>query len=154
VITEDGCLVVGPGEGSAVGSTSGAPTLLKAGTEATAGLALVFEQTAPAGARPLLHVHHEAAEMFLVLEGELTFTAGTREFRAPSGTFVYVPKGVAHTYRNPGPGPARIVFWYTPAARMEGYFEELARMPAGPLDRDLLDSIAARHGVEIVEKPD
>jgi mannose-6-phosphate isomerase-like protein (cupin superfamily) len=42
-----------------------------------------------------------------VLEGELVLTAGDRELRAPTGSWVDVPPGVPHTLTFPGPEPVR-----------------------------------------------
>ncbi len=42
-----------------------------------------------------------------MLEGILRFESGTREFEAPAGTGVFLPRGTPHTFWNPGPVPAR-----------------------------------------------
>jgi quercetin dioxygenase-like cupin family protein len=152
-VTEDGCLVVTAEAGREVRSPSGAPTLLKASGQETQDLVAVFEQTAAPRSGPPLHIHHESAEMFYVLEGAFVFKAGAQDLDAPAGTFVFVPKGVAHTYVNAGDEPARILFWFTPAARMTDYFKELSELPVGPIDPSKLDAIARRHGVEIVGDP-
>src|SRR4051812_29592268 len=67
----------------ALGPTAGEPywffgTLLtiKAGSEETAGGAVITENLAPRGAGSPLHVHHREDEWFYVLEGELTFWVG------------------------------------------------------------------------------
>lgn len=153
VTTEEGCLIVPPDEGAEVRSIANAPTVLKAGAAETEGLAVVYEQATPARSGPPPHIHHESAEMFIVLEGDFVFRINGREVRAPRGTFAYVPKGVAHSYFNSGPEPGRIVYWFTPPAKMEEYFHELSQLPPGPVDRTMLDAIAARHGVEILERP-
>src|ERR687886_911426 len=53
------------------------------------------------------HVHRAHDEGFYVLEGLLEFLVGAATVPAGPGTFVQVPRGVLHTFRNPGPGPAR-----------------------------------------------
>jgi quercetin dioxygenase-like cupin family protein len=45
-----------------------------------------------------LHVHHSDDEAWHVLEGELTFRYAGRTETAGSGTTVFVPAGIAHTY--------------------------------------------------------
>ena len=153
MLTEDGCLVVARGAGLEVRCASNSPTLLKAGGDQTYDIAAVFEQSTPPQSGPPLHVHHESAEMFYVLEGTFIFRAGNRDVEAPAGTFIFVPKGVQHTYFNIGSAPARILYWFSPAAGMTSYFKELSELPRGPVDRSLLDTIARRHGVEIVGGP-
>jgi mannose-6-phosphate isomerase-like protein (cupin superfamily) len=135
-------------DGEAVSGAAGAPTLVKARAEATGGLLEVFEQVAAVGSDPPLHIHHECAESLFVIEGDLRFELGDEAAEVSAGGFVFVPKGVPHTYRNIGSAEGRIVFWFTPAGRMADYFAELAATP--DLDDRKLDDIAQRHGVEIV----
>ncbi len=59
-----------------------------------------------------LHVHHADDEAWHVLEGELTFRYADRSETTGSGTTVFVPAGVAHTY-SAGPG-ARYLIVLTP----------------------------------------
>jgi hypothetical protein len=42
-----------------------------------------------------------------VLEGTLRSQVGEQEFDATAGSGVLLPKGIAHTFWNPGPEPAR-----------------------------------------------
>jgi mannose-6-phosphate isomerase-like protein (cupin superfamily) len=46
----------------------------------------------------VLHVHHADDEAWYVLEGTLRFSFGSRTLEANTGTTVFVPAGVAHTY--------------------------------------------------------
>jgi quercetin dioxygenase-like cupin family protein len=153
MITDEGCVVVPPGEGSPVKGVSGEPTLIKATGDQTGGLVAALEQTTPPNSGPPVHIHHESAEMFYVLEGEFTFQAGADVFTATRGTFVFVPKGIPHTYVNSGAEPARVLFWFTPPARMVNYFKELAKLPPGPPEGSALQAIADRNGVTIVAPP-
>ena len=54
-----------------------------------------------------LHVHHADDEAWYVLEGALAFRVGDEEILAEAGAGAAAPRGVAHTYWNPRPGPAR-----------------------------------------------
>jgi mannose-6-phosphate isomerase-like protein (cupin superfamily) len=51
------------------------------------------------------HVHQEEDDAFLIIEGEMTFVFGDEEVSAPPGTFVLVPPGVEHAFRNDGDVP-------------------------------------------------
>lgn len=53
------------------------------------------------------HRHLEEDEAWYVLEGRLGFRIGEDEIEAQMGEAVLGPRGVAHTYWNPGPEPAR-----------------------------------------------
>lgn len=144
-------LVIGPGDGRSSRGVSGAPTLIKITGDQSDGLMAVFEQTTEVGSGPPLHIHHECAELLYVLEGDYTFKFGEEEVQAVSGTLVFVPKGLPHTYVNSGVRPARLLFWCAPAAGMAAYIGALGNLPAGPPDMNVLRRIALEHGVEIVD---
>jgi len=59
------------------------------------------------------HVHHSDDEAWYVLEGKLRVLVGTDEVEAGAGSAVFVPRGKAHTYWNPGPGPVRYLLVMT-----------------------------------------
>ena len=61
------------------------------------------------------HVHADEDDSFYILEGELTFVLGDEEVAAPAGTFVLVPPGVEHGFRNDGIEPVRILNIHAPA---------------------------------------
>jgi mannose-6-phosphate isomerase-like protein (cupin superfamily) len=61
------------------------------------------------------HVHADEDDAFYILAGELTFTFGDEEAPAPPGTFVLVPPGVAHGFRNDGGVPVRMLNIHAPA---------------------------------------
>ena len=61
------------------------------------------------------HVHDDEDDAFYILEGEVTFMFGEEETVAPPGTFVLVPPGVDHGFRNDGAVPARILNIHAPA---------------------------------------
>jgi quercetin dioxygenase-like cupin family protein len=80
----------------------------------------------PAGATgPQLH-HHAFAEMFYVLEGELTFQVEGELVTKGPGDLVFVPGGVAHAFTNRGDAPARFLLACTPA----GFERHFARRAA------------------------
>ena len=60
------------------------------------------------------HVHEGEDDAFYILDGELTFTFGDEEAAAPPGTFVLVPPGVAHGFRNDGDVPVRMLNIHAP----------------------------------------
>ena len=61
------------------------------------------------------HVHADEDDAFYILEGEMTFTFGDEEAKAPPGTFVLVPPGVEHGFRNDGDEPVRMFNIHAPA---------------------------------------
>lgn len=67
-----------------------------------------FVTETPAGRGPPLHVHPHP-EIFLVEEGEASFTIGEDRVAARPGTILVVPAETPHRFENTGLGPLRIV---------------------------------------------
>ena len=63
---------------------------------------------APPGGGPKLH-RHPYEEVFVVQEGNATFTAGEEIIEVSGGHVVVVPAGVAHKFVNSGTGRLRQV---------------------------------------------
>ena len=61
------------------------------------------------------HVHPEEDDSFYIVSGEMTFVLGDEEVRAGPGTFVLVPPGVEHGFRNDGEVPVRMLNIHAPA---------------------------------------
>jgi hypothetical protein len=119
----------------------------------------VMEALMPAGFGPPLHVHHNEHESFYVLEGRLEIVCGPERFEAPAGSFAFLPRGVAHTFRVLGETPARVLGIAVPGG-IEGFFRDVGRPaegpglpPAGPIDMAALAQAASRHGNEFVGPP-
>jgi quercetin dioxygenase-like cupin family protein len=101
------------------------------------------------GDGPPLHVHAAEDEAWWVIEGTLRFRLGEQAAEAPAGTFVFVPRGVAHAFQNVGDGPARILVLFTPAG-MERFFDAFATQPAGP---DAFVTAGREAGMQVVGPP-
>jgi len=59
----------------------------------------VIETKAETGSNMPWHLHREQDETFYVLEGHVEFYIGGRSFMAVKGSFIFVPKGIAHRYK-------------------------------------------------------
>ncbi|MCC7361990.1 MAG: cupin domain-containing protein [Anaerolineales bacterium] len=77
----------------------GALMNFKAVMSETGGQAWVLEGLADNKMGVPLHVHSQEDELWYVLEGEIAFTLDGAVHRGGPGTFVYIPKGVAHTFQ-------------------------------------------------------
>jgi hypothetical protein len=122
---------------------------VKAGGEDTGGLVSLLEAEEPPGFGPPLHIHHDAAEAFYVLEGEYVMYLDEREVTCPAGSFVFIPAGMRHGFRV-GAVASRKLNFYFPAA-MVGYFDELsAAIERGEIEESELGAIATSHSMEIV----
>src|SRR2546428_1641938 len=111
-----------PGEGRPI-ELGGFQMSVKATGSETGGAFSLLEANEPAGFGPPLHIHHDAAEAFYVLEGEYVMFLEGRQVSCPAGSFVFIPAGTLHGFRV-GHVASRKLNLYTPAA-MGGYFDEL-----------------------------
>jgi mannose-6-phosphate isomerase-like protein (cupin superfamily) len=102
-------IVVPPGEGHRVGNVE-----FLARTVDTARFNFGIIEMA-AGRELESHVHNTEDDAFYILEGEMTFVLGDEEVAAPPGTFVLVPPGVKHGFRNDGDNPVRMFNIHAPA---------------------------------------
>jgi quercetin dioxygenase-like cupin family protein len=140
--------VLMPGDGRQIPLGSFGMTV-KAGPEQTGQLFSLLEAEEPPGFGPPMHIHHDAAEAFFVLEGEYAIFLDGAEHRCPAGSFIYIPAGVRHGFRV-GSVASRKLNLYTPAA-MVGYFDDLsAAIADGRATEDVLGDVAQRHSMEVV----
>lgn len=86
--------------------------------------------------------------MWYVLEGQFRFCADDRTLEAPTGSFVFVPRGTRHCFQKVGPGRARILVMFTPAG-MEKFFELDAELRR-PVHPEAYRYIARKCSMEVV----
>ncbi len=129
----------------------------KVSSEDTGGMYALTDSVVPPQGEAPLHVHHREDEAFWVLEGELEILVGEDTFRASAGSFVHLPKGVRHGYKNVGTGPARFLTLIVPAG-LEKFFEEVGKPgtdlssppPFEEEDIEKFLALAPRYGAEIL----
>jgi mannose-6-phosphate isomerase-like protein (cupin superfamily) len=145
--------VLGSGQGKVV-ALPGATVVFKATSGRSSGDYVVVEFTAEPGfAGPRPHVHHTHEELFYVLEGEFDFLVGNRRLRVSPGSFVNVPPGVAHDFRNPGSTPARWLGTVCPGG-LEHYFDEiLALVESGRFSEAALRELRLRYDTVELDEP-
>lgn len=141
------CVILGPGEGRTFWTS-----LSDARVKIESGVAdfSVFESSPPPAAPgPPPHVHHSYDEAWYVIAGEIEFIVGDRRERQSAGSFVFVPRGVTHSFGNPGPSEARILVIGSP--RVQALVEELGRLGRnGPPDPAAVADVFRRHDSEVV----
>ena len=140
------------GAGRPIDLGDGFVVAVKADEHQTGGVVSVLETEEPPGFGPPLHVHHDCAEAFYVLDGEYVMYLGDREVVCGPGSFVFVPRGVPHGFRTGGVASRKLNFYFPGA--MVGYFDDLAAAlrQQKVTDEDLAE-IAARHAMEVVGPP-
>jgi mannose-6-phosphate isomerase-like protein (cupin superfamily) len=103
-------VVVRPGEGVRTGNVE-----FLGLSEHSPRLNVSVITMAPGADGPESHVHRDEDDAFYILDGELVFLLDDGEVPAPAGTFVLVPPGVKHTFRNPLERPTRVLNIHAPA---------------------------------------
>lgn len=87
-----------------------------------------------------------------MLEGQAQFFKDGQWHDAPTGTTVYTPRGVVHTFRNPTKAPLRMLVHTAPCG-FETFFarcEAESKRP-GPPDMQRIVQIAADHGIHFCQ---
>ena len=131
---------------------------LKATSESTGGALSLVEVLFPPDFGPPLHVHHRDDEMFYILEGSFLFKCGDELFEAGSGSFVFLPRGIPHSFKNVGETVAKFLVIGTPAG-LDQYFVDAGTPALGeglrpqPLDFQQMAAIGAQYGMEILGPP-
>ena len=132
-------------------------TFLITGEETGGALFLADISVLPGGGTSP-HIHHREDESFYLLEGTLTVQVGGNTITASSGDFVYLPRGVAHSFRNTGEVPAKALVLTVPAG-LEGFFMDVFEPALDPsavppaMSKAMIDrAIAAgpKYGIELL----
>jgi uncharacterized cupin superfamily protein len=132
---------------------------VKAGSEATLGGFTLIEQLAPAGFSAPPHTHTSEEEGFFLLEGEMRVNCGDDSWSLEPGGFVFLPRGVQHSFSISSRGPARILQITSPA-QFERFLAEAAepareRTLPPPSEPDIPRMLLAadKYGYEVAAPP-
>lgn len=112
---------------------------IKARAAGTGGALGLVETSIPAGHSPPLHVHRHEHEAFYVLTGTVDFFCGDEQFRARAGGFVFLPRGVPHTFVGISEEPSRVLVLLLPGGLEEAF-----------ADPGRFDELLEEHDVEVV----
>ncbi len=105
-VSQEGLRSVAPGAGETLWVLGDRVTLLADGERDNLTM---FVATIPPGGGPPPHVHHKQEEAHYIIEGTFSFLNGSEWIQAHAGTFVLIPRGVVHTFRNTGDRDGRLV---------------------------------------------
>ncbi|MCG6882491.1 MAG: cupin domain-containing protein [Silicimonas sp.] len=113
----------------------------------------IVDTASPAGSGPPRHVHDDADETFVMVEGRIElWIDGVTSF-VDAGEAATVPRGAEHTFRVTDDGPARKLVILAPGG-FEGFFADMA---AGqfriPEDMAQIGESAARHHLRFTGPP-
>ena len=140
-----------PGQEPVWNMAPGRAAALKLQSVQTGESVVVFEEVVPAGTDTPLHLHHNSDEVMYVLSGEFTFKIGEQVTSGGAGACAFMPRGIAHAWKNSGAEAGRALFVFTPVEAGK-VFEELRglqRPEVARRDPDVAE-IFRRHGWEII----
>jgi quercetin dioxygenase-like cupin family protein len=110
----------------------------------------VVEHTLPpkALAAPL-HRHQHEDEVSYVLQGQIAVLQNNEVTTGGPGAYIAKPRGVFHTFWNPGTETAHILEIIAPGG-FENYFRELAKLVPADASPDVegIMALAGRYGLE------
>jgi len=118
--------VIRPDEGQSVW-LGGVGVEFKIPGELTGGAFSVVEHPLEPGRLIPPHVHHREDELSYVLAGRIGVRIGDDEYDAGPGTYVWKPRGIPHTFWNPGREAARLPEIISPAG-FERFFAEVGEL--------------------------
>ena len=149
---EAGTVALAPGEGETLVNPVGGHVIFKARGHQTGGRLTVLETVITAGDGPPLHVHVKDDEAVYVLEGEIDFRVGDELYHNRAGSFVFIPRGVPHTFQNVGTDDARMLLMFAPSG-IERLFELAAASGAKSADDEAWSAAAREAETEMVGPP-
>ncbi len=129
---------------------------VKAGDAATRSAYTLIEFQAPSGFAPPRHIHHDEDEAFYILEGALRIECGDQTWTIGPGAFVFLPRGIPHTFTVEGDSPMRALQLTSPAG-FEQFAAEVGEPAAAPTlpppaapDVQKLLAAAQKHSIQIL----
>jgi len=120
-------------------------------TRETTSALFIMENRNMVRGGPPRHVHYEQEEWFYFVEGsdEVLMEVGEMKLRLKPGDSVLAPRNVPHVWAYLGEQPGRMLFAFTPAAKIESFFEETSKPDARVNDPGRFE----RHGMKLVGPP-
>lgn len=136
--------IVGPKAGQQL-NVLGAPMLVK-----SVGDSFVADHLVPAGYGVPPHTHDSDDEAFFVIEGALTLDTDDGPRLAEAGSFVHLPAGARHGFRNETSAVTRLLVLSPSASRLAPMFAALDRLTAeGGFRPEDVGAACAAHGVRM-----
>ena len=92
--------------------------------------AAFMEYVTKKGEEPPPHTHQTEDEMFYVLEGSITFQCEEKSFDLEKGGFIFLPRGIQHSYTIRNEEPVRLIVVTSPVREgssrgWEGFVSDL-----------------------------
>jgi quercetin dioxygenase-like cupin family protein len=106
-------------------SLGGLDIIFKITSDQTGGAFAICEISVEPGRLIPSHLHDTEDEFSYVVEGRIGVLIGEEELTADAGSWISKPRGIPHTFWNPGSNHARTIEIITPAG-FENFFREIS----------------------------
>lgn len=126
-------IVLGDGEGRAYPRGTMRAVFKADGPETADGYSISEWWLDPGSSGPGSHIHDGNDDIFFVLSGTVTFVLDGEVIEGGPGSFVRVPPGVTHDYRNDSDEPVRLLNMFVPGGfedEMPSIVDWFARQPS------------------------
>ena len=114
--------IVEPDKGRHIAISNDINTIL-ASKEDTGGTYSILEIKVFPNGGPLPHIQTQEHEGFYIIEGQIVFNVNGKRIEATPGTFVNVPPGIVHSFKNEKDKVAKMIVVLSPPG-MEQLFVE------------------------------
>jgi quercetin dioxygenase-like cupin family protein len=127
------------------------PNDLKISSKDTGGQLSVFEYTGLGKAGPMLHIHFDQDEIFMVTEGQYRFVCGSETYLIGPGQTIFLPRNIPHTWIQLS-DKGKMIYMLQPAGKMEEFFTYMNQLKERP-SKEEMDRIHAEHRMKVVGPP-
>ncbi|BAY46621.1 cupin 2 domain-containing protein [Scytonema sp. HK-05] len=141
--------IVKPGQGSTYLFWGDLYTFVAVGEDTGGAYSLTEVVLQPQSMTPL-HINEED-EAHYILDGEIEYQLDKQTIVATPGTFVQLPKGHSHGFKNIGSKPAKMLMLITPAGP-EQFFAEVGQPVKLPINEEEIHSFYRPPSPEEIEK--
>jgi quercetin dioxygenase-like cupin family protein len=149
MVTANSAIAHEPRQGRHFTFLSGEEFIWKVMGSTTDGVVDIGEMVVQPGIAVPEHIHHRNDEAFYLLEGRFLLTVAGLEHNLEPGAFVFVPRGVRHTWVNSGSEPARIMLTFTPGG-MDQFCVEMDPLLREHVDLETILPVCEKYGYELV----
>jgi mannose-6-phosphate isomerase-like protein (cupin superfamily) len=100
-----------------------------------------------------LHVHHENDEWLYILEGTFVAEVGGVRYRLTTGDSLLLPMRIPHRWSPAGGTRFGAMHQYTPAGKMDVFFDDPAVEPKEPPTQAEMEAEFAKCGMTLLGPP-
>jgi mannose-6-phosphate isomerase-like protein (cupin superfamily) len=126
---------------------------MKTNGDSTRGAYSLFEYAVPPATNgPPAHLHTREDEYFICLAGRMDVEHGGQHFTLEPGDYLFLPRDVVHTFRNPYDEETRVISVVSPSG-LEEYYQALADLPPGPKDISMIKPVMEQFGIQLQLPP-